>query len=85
MQVTRVFFFQHKDINVIEHQLNWNFSNIWDWFVDNKFSILFSEDKTKSIIFAPWNKCKKLRKLNISYGLLKIKQYSEIIYIDFIF
>ena len=47
--------FQHKDINVIEKQLNENFSNICDWFVDNKLSIHFGEDKTKSILFAPIN------------------------------
>ena len=67
--------FQHKDINIIEQQLNRNFSNICDWFVDNKLSIHFGEDKTKSILFAPLNKCKKLRKLNISYGSLKIGRY----------
>ena len=50
--------FQHKDINIIEQQLNRNFSNICNWFVDNKFSIHFSEDKTKPILFAPLNKCK---------------------------
>ena len=44
-------------------------------------SIHFGEDKTKSILFAPLNKCKKLRKLNISYGSLKIKQYSEVTYL----
>ena len=48
--------------------------------MDNKLSIRFSEGKPKSILFAPLNKCKKLRKLNISYGLLKIKQSSEVIY-----
>ena len=73
--------FQHKDINIIEQQLKRNFSNICDWFVDNKLSINFGEDKTKSILFAPLNKCKKLRKLNISYGSLKIKQYSEVTYL----
>ena len=73
--------FQHKDINTIEHQLNRNFSNICDWFVDNKLTIHFGEDKTKSILFAPLNKCKKFRKLNISYGSLKIKQYSEVTYL----
>ena len=70
--------FQYKDISIIEQQLNRNFSNICNWFVDNKLSIHFGEDKTKSILFAPLNKCKKLRKLNISYGSLKIKQYSEV-------
>ena len=73
--------FQHKDINIIEHQLNKKFSNICDRFVDNKLSIHFGEDKTKSILFAPLNKCKKLCKLNISYGSLKIKQYSEVSYL----
>ena len=37
--------FQHKDINIIEQQLNRNFSNICDWFVDNKLSIHFGEEK----------------------------------------
>ena len=73
--------FQRKGINIIEQQLNRNFSNICNWFVDNKFSIHFGEDKTKSILFAPLNKCKKLCKLNISYGSLKIKQYSEVTYL----
>ena len=43
---------QHKDINKIENQLNEDFSNICDWFVNNKLSIHFGEDKTKSILFA---------------------------------
>ena len=41
----------------------------------------FGEDKTKSILFAPLNKYKKLCKINISYGSLKIKQYSEVTYL----
>ena len=73
--------FQHKDISIIEQQLNISFSNICAWFVDNKLSIHFGEDKTKSILFAPLNKCNKLRKLNISYGSLKIKQYLEVTYL----
>ena len=44
--------FQHKYINKIKNQLNEDFSNICDWFVDNKLSIHFGEDKTKSILFA---------------------------------
>ena len=38
--------FQHSDINEIEIKLNKNFSLICDWFVDNKLSIHFGEDKT---------------------------------------
>ena len=72
---------QHKDINIIEHQLNRNFSNICDWFVDNKLSIHFGEGKIKSILFALLNKCKRLRRLNISYGSLKIEQCSEVTYL----
>ena len=84
MLMTRIFFFyQYKDITIIEHQLIKNFSHICDWFVDNKLCIHFGEDKIKSFRFAPINKCKKKpRKLNISYGSLKIKQYSEVIYLD---
>ena len=38
---------QHNDIKKIEIELNKNFSLICDWFVDNKLSIHFGEDKTK--------------------------------------
>ena len=34
----------------IEKQLNKNFENVCDWFVDNKLSIHIVEDKTKSIL-----------------------------------
>ena len=40
--------FQHNDIKEIEIQLNKNFSLICNWFVDNKLSIHFGEDKTVS-------------------------------------
>ena len=33
-----------------EKQLNKNFENVCDWFVDNKLSIHIVEDKTKSIL-----------------------------------
>ena len=44
--------YQHRDVEDIEKQLNKDFENVSDWFVDNKFSIHFGEDKTKSILFA---------------------------------
>ena len=28
--------FQHKDVHTIEHQLNKGFTNLCEWFVDNK-------------------------------------------------
>ena len=36
---------QHQGINEIAKQLNAGFSNTSDWFVDNKVSIHFGEDK----------------------------------------
>ena len=59
---------QHKDIDEIEKQLNGDFSNICDWFVDNKLSIHVVEDKTKSILFASKFKNKNIKKPNIKYG-----------------
>ena len=43
--------FQSKNVKDIEKQLNEDFPNICDRFVDNKLSIHFGEDKTKSILF----------------------------------
>ena len=51
---------QSKNVKDIEKQLNEDFANICDWFVDNKLSIHFGEDKTKSILFASKRKIKKL-------------------------
>ena len=43
--------FQHKSKIEIEKQLIRYFSSMCDWFVDNKLSIHFGQDKTKSILF----------------------------------
>ena len=51
--------FQHKDITEIELALNESFSMLCDWFVDNKLSIHFGEDQTKSILFGSKQKIKK--------------------------
>ena len=69
---------RHKDINKIENQLNEDFCNICDWFVDNKPSIHFAEDKTKSILFASKFKRKSTKKLHIKYGDIQIKQHSKV-------
>ena len=70
--------FRHNDIKEIEIQLNKNFSLICDWFVDNKLSIHFGEDKTKSILFSSKRKIKKASPLNIKYKYIKIKQYTKV-------
>ena len=48
--------FRDNNINEIEKQLNKNFNSLCDWFVDNKLSIHFGEDKTRSILFSRKNK-----------------------------
>ena len=53
---------QHKDINKIKNQLNEDFCNICNWFVDNKVGIHFGEHKTKSILFASKFKRKNILK-----------------------
>ena len=73
--------FQHSDIREIETQLNKNFSSICQWFVDNKLSIHFGEDKTKSILFSSKRKVRKASPLNIQYKDIKIKQYSKVTYL----
>ena len=55
--------FQSKNVKDIEKQLNEDFANICDWFVDNKLSIHFGEDKTKFILSAFKLKIKKLQNL----------------------
>ena len=48
--------FGDNNVNEIETRLNSNFNSLYDWFVDNKLSIHFGEDKTKSILFGRKNK-----------------------------
>ena len=62
---------QHKDINEIEKQLNKDFESICNWFVDNKLSVHFVDDKTKSILLATKFNPKKIRELCMKYGDIK--------------
>ena len=49
-------------------------------FLDNKLSIHFGEDKTKSILFGTKCKLRKVGKLNITYQGIDIKQNSQVTY-----
>ena len=71
----------HKDINEIEKKLNKNFQTICDWFVNNKLSIHFDDDRTKSMFFASKFKIKNVKKLNVKYGNIQIKQHSKVKYL----
>ena len=73
--------YQHKDVHTIEHQLNKDFANLCEWFVDNKLSIHLGEEKTKCILFGSKLKLKNAGKLNIMYNGTEIKQYSKVTYL----
>ena len=73
--------YQHRDAKAIETKLNNNFSSVCNWFVDNKLSIHFGEDKTKCILFGTKKRLKKDNNLNIRYGAVHIKQYHTVSYL----
>ena len=73
---------QHKDVNTIEHQLNKDFDNLFEWFVDSQLSIYLDEGKTICIVFGSKQKLKKAAKLNIMYNGIEINQYSKATYLD---
>ena len=77
--------FQHKDVSEIERVLTINFSSLCDWFVDNKLSIHFGDDKTKVILFSPKSKAKNADKLNITYNNMNIKQHTYVKYLGCVF
>ena len=58
-------------------QLKEDFGNICDWFVENKLTIHFGEDKTKFIIFERNGKITNVRKLIVIFKKIKIKQRSQ--------
>ena len=73
--------FLHRNIKTIEEHLNRDFSTLVDWLVDNKLSVHFCEDKTKSILFPPKHRSTSMRQIDISYKDVKIKQYSKVTYL----
>ena len=73
--------FRHKDVKEIERVLNINFSKLCDWFVDNKLSVHFGEDKTKCILFSSKIKAFNASPLNINYKGTPIKQYTSVKYL----
>ena len=60
----------NKDVTEIENVSNKEFANVCDWFVDNKLSVHFGEDKIKCILFS---RDKNLSDLNITHNSNKIK------------
>ena len=70
--------FQHKSEIEIENQLIRDFSSACYWFVDNKLSIHFGQDKTKSILFGTKHKPGNAKFLNIVYNGIEIKQHAKV-------
>ena len=69
------------NVSKIEQNLNKNFSDICDWFVDNKLSIHFGEDNTKCILFGTKQTLNKTGSLDIRYDTMQIKQYRTATYL----
>ena len=70
--------FQHENVKDIKDQLNLISSSLCDWFINNKLSIYFGEDKTESILFGTKFNIKRAEPLNNVYGNVKIQQYTNI-------
>ena len=73
--------FQHENVTEIEKQLLKTLSSLCDWFVDNKLSVHFGQDKTKSILFGTKHKLRNAKALNIVYNGTEIKQYEKVNYL----
>ena len=74
-------FFMGKDSKIIGDQLNKDFNSLCEWFIDNKLSIHFGEEKTKSILFGTKQLLHKGKSLNIIYGDTEIKQHTKVTYL----
>ena len=66
-----------KDIKTIE-RLNTYFSTLCDWFIDNKLSVHFGDETTKSVLFG---QLPHQRDLELRYGDIEIKQNSKLTYL----
>ena len=62
----------------IENVLNKEFLLLCQWFIDNKLSIHFGEDKTESILFS---KTRGSREIDILFADHSIKQHEAVEYL----
>ena len=68
-----------KDSKIIGDQLNKDFNSLCEWFIDDKLSIHFGEEKTKSILFGTEQLLHKGKSLNIRYGDTEIITKNDLI------
>ena len=78
-QIMHVCYFNIKIWIEFKEEITKGFSNLCDWFVNNKLSIRF--DKTKAILLSTKNRKRKIGTLEIQYGDVQIKQYSKVTYL----
>ena len=71
-------FYQQEDVKKIKSILNKKFSSLCQWFIKNKLSIHFGEDKNKCIFFS---KVKGFKVFNISFAEHFIKQHETVEYL----
>ena len=74
-------FFMDKDSKTIGDQLNKDFNSLCEWFIDNKLSIHFGEEKTKSILFGTKQQLHKGKSHDIRNGDTEIKQHTKVTYL----
>ena len=60
-----------KDTKTIEEQLNRDFNSLCEWFIDNKLSIHYGEEKTKSILSGTKGHLKIRQILTLNTVILK--------------
>ena len=75
--------FQHESVIEIEQHLIRDFSNLCDWFADDKLSIHFRKDKKKSVLFGTKHKLRNVKSLNIVYNGIEIKQHAKVKYLGY--
>ena len=78
MQMKPVSSTNMKTLEKLKMFLNKEFSSLCQWFINNKLSIHFGEDKTKSILFS---KTRGLKEINISFASHSIKQHKTVEYL----
>ena len=71
----------YADDSCLVYQHGKDFSDVCDWFVDNKLSIHLGEDKTKCIPLSTKYRLHKVSSLDIKYGEIRIKQYHTMTYL----
>ena len=68
-------FYQHENVKQIENVLNKEFWSLFQWFIENKMSVHFGEDKSKSILSS---KAKGWREIKIYFAGYSINQHETV-------